>query len=552
MRNRKAVQAAALSLVLILGSTSVIPERIVFANGIEATAVSFDRSVPKGKDAGLILGKETGKNKRELAIELNDEYTKSVASLEVKIQFEKSKIHGVKLAWDKSLSSNARRASYNANTGVLSIYVVGKKDLREGNRVNLGTIEVESKETKAFESVVSMQAAKIVTLAHKSETLRVVTDGQTIGYTPTIVPVPTKEPVVVPTATPTAKPTNKPTATPTVKPTNKPTAKPTVAPTKKPSVVKVSAITLNKKEVTVKPGKTFGLKAVVTPSNATNKAVSYSSSNTKVATVSANGTITGKAIGTATITVKAKDGSGKKATCKVKVAGIQLSKKELSLQKGQTHTLKATVVGSNKPVRWTTSDKKVATVSNGKVTAKGVGTAVITASTTDGLKATVKIVVKQNKVEKIQLSAKSITLLPKQTKQLKATVLPSTAQNKAVSYSSSNKRVATVSATGKITAKAPGITTITVKAKDGSGKVATCKVKVNKVVVKNRQLTLKKGQSMQLRPAINKNSKVMYASNNRTIVRVTHGGKITARKKGTATITIETSSTIERVKVTVR
>ena len=81
----------------------------------------------------------------------------------------------------------------------------------------------------------------------------------------------------------------------------------------------VTKLTLNKTKATLNPVGTLTLKATVTPSNATNKAVTWKSSNTKVATVSSSGKVTAKAAGTATITCTAKDGSGKSATCKITV-----------------------------------------------------------------------------------------------------------------------------------------------------------------------------------------------------------------------------------------
>ena len=81
----------------------------------------------------------------------------------------------------------------------------------------------------------------------------------------------------------------------------------------------VRKLTLNKTKATLNPVDTLTLKATVTPSNATNKAVTWKSSNTKVATVSSSGKVTAKAAGTATITCTAKDGSGKSATCKITV-----------------------------------------------------------------------------------------------------------------------------------------------------------------------------------------------------------------------------------------
>src|SRR5471030_1619316 len=151
------------------------------------------------------------------------------------------------------------------------------------------------------------------------------------------------------------------------------------------STVKVTGVTLNETSVSVVKGNTKAINATLAPSTATNKAVTWKSSNTKVAKVDSNGKITGIAKGTATITCTVKDVSKKKATCKVTVTngstvtGITLSKTSLSVLKGNTETLKATVVPStatNTAVTWKSSNKKVAKVdSNGKITGVAKGTA---------------------------------------------------------------------------------------------------------------------------------------------------------------------------------
>ena len=170
----------------------------------------------------------------------------------------------------------------------------------------------------------------------------------------------------------------------------------------------VTAISLNKTSVSVEKGKTYQLQATVTPTNATIKTVSWTSSNTKVATVDSTGKVTAVAAGTVTITCTAKDGSGKKATCKVtvtasvKVTKIKLNKTSAALNIKQTLTLKATVTptnASNKAVTWKSSNTKIATVSStGKVTAKAAGTVTITCTAKDGSgkKATCKITVYTN------------------------------------------------------------------------------------------------------------------------------------------------------------
>lgn len=170
--------------------------------------------------------------------------------------------------------------------------------------------------------------------------------------------------------------------------------------------VLATGISLNKTSTSLTVGATETLTATVTPSNATNKTVSWKSSNTSVATVDKNGKVTAKAVGTANITATTTDGTNLSATCKVTVTsatvlatGISLNKSSLSLKVGGSETLVATVTPSNttnKNVAWSSSNTSVATVSSaGKVTAKAVGTANITATTTDGsnLSATCKVTV---------------------------------------------------------------------------------------------------------------------------------------------------------------
>ena len=155
------------------------------------------------------------------------------------------------------------------------------------------------------------------------------------------------------------------------------------------------SISLNKTNAEINTGETLQLTATVLPSNATNKTVTWTTSNSSVATVSSNGLVTAKYPGTATITARTTDGSNLSASCSVTVkqnvvlaTSISLSKTSAELSEGNTMQLSATVLPSNatnKTVTWTTSNSSVATVgSNGLVTAKAVGNATITAMTTDG------------------------------------------------------------------------------------------------------------------------------------------------------------------------
>ncbi|MDN7241692.1 Ig-like domain-containing protein [Planococcus sp. N028] len=168
--------------------------------------------------------------------------------------------------------------------------------------------------------------------------------------------------------------------------------------------VKVSTKTvkLNKTSFSVTIGKTSTLTASVTPSDSTDKTVTWKSSNPKVVTVDSKGKVTGKAKGTATITASVK--SAKAVTAKVTVTSpvvaatsVKMNKSSATVTKGKTLTLSATVSPSNttnKTLAWKSSNTKVAKVdSKGKVTAVAAGTAKITATTTNGKTTTATITV---------------------------------------------------------------------------------------------------------------------------------------------------------------
>jgi uncharacterized protein YjdB len=319
----------------------------------------------------------------------------------------------------------------------------------------------------------------------------------------------------------------------------------------------VKQLSVSSKTLTIFKDKTARISVSVSPSNATDSTVAWSSSNENVATVE-NGKVTAKGKGTAIITCATKDGSNLTASCKVTVrqavTGIKLSKSKATILKGKTCSIKATVAPSdayNKNVTWTSSNKKVATVSSsGKVTAIAAGTANITCKAKDGsgVKVVCKVTVKQL-VTKIKLNKTKATVLKGKTLVLKATVSPTKASNKKVSWKSSNTKIATVSASGKVTAKKNGTVTITCTAKDGSKKTAKCKITVKQPVTKIKlnktKATIKKGKTVVLKATIApKNAaskKVTWTSSNKKVATVTKTGKVVAKKKGTTVITCKAS-----------
>ena len=156
-----------------------------------------------------------------------------------------------------------------------------------------------------------------------------------------------------------------------------------------PPAVTVTGVTLNKTDLMLEIGGSETLTATVAPADATNKNVTWKSSDATVATVDDNGKVTGVAAGEATITVTTEDG-GKTATCKVSVLPsvkkVTVEPATLTLGKKKSYTLKATVEvsgsGTDTGVTWTSSDETIATVdATGTVTATDkVGTVTITAT----------------------------------------------------------------------------------------------------------------------------------------------------------------------------
>ena len=256
-----------------------------------------------------------------------------------------------------------------------------------------------------------------------------------------------------------------------------------------------TGISLNKTATTIEQGKAETLTATVEPTDATDKTVTWVSSDTSVATVDNNGKVTANKKGTATITAKTVNNHSANCTVTVTqpITGIKLNKAKLELEKGATEKLVATVEPSNadgdKTVTWTSSDKsKVAVASDGTVTAVDKGSATITAKTSNGKEAICTVTVGVP-LKSISLNETSKTLKKGEDFTLIVTYNPEdTDAEKTVTWKSSNESVATVDSNGKVTVVAcVGTATITATATADNTKTATATITA---AHKDEQLTL--------------------------------------------------------------
>ena len=217
------------------------------------------------------------------------------------------------------------------------------------------------------------------------------------------------------------------------------------------ALVKVT-VTLDKTSATVYTGKTASLK---TTSNDAAKTVTYTTSNNAVVTVSSTGVVKGVKAGTAVITANCGNAT---ATCKVtvKAPSVKFAKKSAVVYKGKTATVKATLAGVSS-VTYKSSNTKIATVNSKTGTVKGIKAGTVTITATSGkLKATYKLTVKN---PTFTLTKSSATIAKGKTTTIRSKATPVST----VTYTSSNKKVATVTGKGVVKGISKGKATITVK-----------------------------------------------------------------------------------------
>lgn len=313
----------------------------------------------------------------------------------------------------------------------------------------------------------------------------------------------------------------------------------------------ISGITLDQSTKNMFVGETFRLTYSVKPTDANNVAVTWTSTNSSVASVNAEGVVSAKAVGQATIIVRTIDG-GYLATCNITVGrtatAVKLDVTKLTLNVGDYYDFKVTLTpadSTNAALTWESSDKSIAVVSKtGRVTAKKSGTCIIMVKTSSGSSAYCNLTVLQGS-SGITISQTTATIYVGGKLELTAKITPEGATDKGVTWKSSNPKVATVDKSGLVKGVAGGVSIITVTSNDG-GYVAHCVVTVKEFIT---TITLNKSyyklglnKTYQLVAKINSpnasNQKLKWTSSNKKIVTVDSKGRIKGIALGTAKITV--------------
>ena len=323
-----------------------------------------------------------------------------------------------------------------------------------------------------------------------------------------------------------------------------------------PNFVHIDEIKMKTEELNLNKGENGWIGVTYNPSNASNKVLTWKSSNEDVAIVR-EGNVKAVGEGTAILTATSEDG-GKTASCKVIVTGgkkhlenIVLKTTTLEMKPGEGKTIYVEYNPSDvedKVLYWTSNNEKVVTVREGYVKAVGEGTTTITATSRDGNKtATCKITVSDGtvKLQNIKLSSSTEILKKGEQKTIYVTYNPSNVTDKTLYWTSSDEKVATIRE-GFVKAIGDGVATLTATSRDGEKKVSCQVVVINKsqeiesISLKTTKETIEKGEEKTIYAVYNpsdvKDKTLYWISSNTSVVTV-EKGRVKAVGKGTATIT---------------
>ncbi len=333
--------------------------------------------------------------------------------------------------------------------------------------------------------------------------------------------------------------------------------------------IKIEEININENELNLNVGEKKTLSVNVVPSNASQKELEWSSSDTSVAKVDSNGTVFAISKGYAIISVKSDDEINSQITVYVnEEEKIILSNYNIEMEVGETTKLSANI-----PVKFTSSDVSIASIDqDGNIKALKAGKVTITASANNKKNTCIVVVSKKEtpikptpivEVKSIVVKENNIKLTEGDTKTLIVNVNPSDATNKIVKYTSEDSSIATINSNGVITAKKSGKTKIIITSVSNKNIKSEVLVTVKAKVIEVSSISLNTSSKTLIEedkfslvvtyvPQDATNKSVTWSSSDTSVATVDSNGKVTAKKKGSATITASTyNNKTASVKITV-
>lgn len=296
-------------------------------------------------------------------------------------------------------------------------------------------------------------------------------------------------------------------------------------------------------------GESFQLTSTITPSNVDNPAITWSSSDTEIATVDNKGNVALKASGNVKISATASNGVKGVWQVQVKehfVESVNIDETELSMLLGSTYALKASVTPSNAThpeIQWSTSDVNIIDVTaDGTLTAVTCGNAIVTATSTNGISKSVEITVNEIVAESISIEGEATILLGEDTV-LNAIILPENTTVKDVVWSVDDTNIVSISEDGKVTALAVGDTIVRAKQKDVETyiEISVLSIDVTEIIIASSNgSSLNKDEttefSAEIVPSNATYKNITWSTSDESIATIDENGVLTTHSTGTVMV----------------
>ena len=316
----------------------------------------------------------------------------------------------------------------------------------------------------------------------------------------------------------------------------------------------VLKVDMSRTEAEVATNYTLHLEASVSPANASRPGLAWSSSDLGVATVDGTGTVTGIRAGKARIVAMSDNGLA--AGCNITVRDVtfaeslKMGMKKLVMGEGTSYKMPLDIEPSDadETITWATDDATVAAVDKaGNIAAKGLGDAVISATSERGIQATVsvKVVNKGKEVTAIRIEKDTVALYEGNAMQLEYKLEPKNPADDAITWTSSDPSVANINASGLLVAEKPGVITLTATATSGVSASVQVTIKGAELTISPNPVTLKKGATQKLTAKILPSGLILtttWRSDDPTIATVDEEGTVTAVNNGLTAVTASLES----------